>query len=377
MDDELGQRVDRILDPFVSPGRGATAYRLHDGGRDRLTRFSLFYQDELVAECGTDSQLVEILLWHVNRRIVSSGSDYLMFHAAAAAKDDRVVILPAPTGSGKTTLVAELVRAGMDYLSDEVVAIDPESGLVHPVPKSLTLKAGSWPLFPALSNPSSRDGTDDLGTPRHIDPRQLREDSISGPAMPSLVVFPRYAPGAPTRLRGLTPDESLVSLAENSFNLAPHGKRGLRVLCQIVETAPCLELVMGELGAACELIAGLLENAAPMPGRPRSNSARQRSEAPRLDGRIILRAKGSVESATTSDQVVLLDRATESVHVLNQSATAVWAKFASAISLDDLVHDLSREFNLEPADMRADVQAVIGDLLDLGLIETIGLKGAA
>jgi Coenzyme PQQ synthesis protein D (PqqD) len=378
MDAELGQRVERILDPFASPGRGATVYRLFDGGTDGVTRFSLFYQDELVADCGTDSQLVETLLWHVNRRIVSSSPDYLMFHAAAVAKDGRAVIMPAPTGSGKTTLAAELVRAGMDYLSDEVVAVDPESGLVHPVPKSLALKAGSWPLFPAPSIPPDGMWSLDPTAPRHIDPRRLRADSISGLAVPSFVVFPRYVPGGPTGLRGLAQDEGLVLLAENAFNLAVHGRRGLRALCAMVETAPCLELVVGDLHVAGRLVAGLFEGAPPVPcDLPPADLLGGRSQATPVDGRVMFRAKGSVDRAAASGRAVLLDRATESVHVLNQSATAVWAKFDTELSFDDLVRRLSTEFNVEPAEICANVQAVIGDLLDLGLIEAVGVQSAA
>src|SRR5262249_2680533 len=45
----------------------------------------------------------------------------LQLHAAAIAKDGRLLLLPAPSGSGKTALAARLVAAGCGYFSDEVV----------------------------------------------------------------------------------------------------------------------------------------------------------------------------------------------------------------------------------------------------------------
>ena len=42
------------------------------------------------------------------------------FPAGSVACRGRGLILPAPSGGGKTTLVAGLVAAGFDYLSDEV-----------------------------------------------------------------------------------------------------------------------------------------------------------------------------------------------------------------------------------------------------------------
>ena len=47
--------------------------------------------------------------------------------------------------SGKTTLVAGLVLAGLRYLTDEAVAIRPADGGITPFPKALSVDHGSWP----------------------------------------------------------------------------------------------------------------------------------------------------------------------------------------------------------------------------------------
>ena len=75
----------------------------------------------------------------------------MLVHAGAVEWDGHAALFPAPMESGKTTLVAGLVRAGARYLSDEAAAIDPETLLVHPFPKSLTIGAGSWEVLADLA----------------------------------------------------------------------------------------------------------------------------------------------------------------------------------------------------------------------------------
>ena len=50
-----------------------------------------------------------------------------------------LVVLPARSEAGKSSLVAELVRAGAEYLSDEYAPLDAE-GLVHPYPQDIRLR---------------------------------------------------------------------------------------------------------------------------------------------------------------------------------------------------------------------------------------------
>src|ERR687894_479249 len=50
---------------------------------------------------------------------------------AVVARGGRALVRPGPSLSGKTTLVAALVRSGAAYLSDEFAVLDPE-GRVHP-----------------------------------------------------------------------------------------------------------------------------------------------------------------------------------------------------------------------------------------------------
>ncbi len=64
---------------------------------------------------------------------------WVFIHAGAVAWKGRAVIVPANSFSGKTTLIAELVKQGAAYLSDEYAVLD-SSGFVHAFPRELSVR---------------------------------------------------------------------------------------------------------------------------------------------------------------------------------------------------------------------------------------------
>ena len=63
----------------------------------------------------------------------------MFLHAGVVARNGRAIIIPASSFSGKTTLVAELIKKGALYYSDEYAVLD-ENGFVHPFPKMLLVR---------------------------------------------------------------------------------------------------------------------------------------------------------------------------------------------------------------------------------------------
>jgi hypothetical protein len=76
----------------------------------------------------------------IRRRVASLARDRVFVHAGAVAMDDRVLVLPGPTFTGKSTLVAALVARGATYYSDEYAVLD-QHGMVHPFPRPLSIRA--------------------------------------------------------------------------------------------------------------------------------------------------------------------------------------------------------------------------------------------
>lgn len=254
-DPALTRYLDRLFLPFASDGAPRHVYEIGE----RASRYEVSFDREQLLATERPQMALAYVLWHVNRRVVEETADRLLVHAAAAEHAGTAVILPARMGSGKTTLVAALVRAGMRYVTDEAVAIDPETLGVHPYPKALSLGAGSWDLLPDL-RPAVDAATERyLESTWHVDPLGIRPDAIAPPCTPGIVVAPRYTEGARSELVPMSRAEALGALARNAFNLAAYGRRGLETLAAVVRRCDCYRLPVGDLDEACRLVWDLVE----------------------------------------------------------------------------------------------------------------------
>src|SRR3954452_11637200 len=65
--------------------------------------------------------------------------DAIFVHAGVVGYDGGAIAIPGESFTGKTTLIAELVRRGATYFSDEFAVVDRE-GLVHPFVKPLSMR---------------------------------------------------------------------------------------------------------------------------------------------------------------------------------------------------------------------------------------------
>jgi len=119
----------------------------------------------------------------------------ILVHAGAVGWRGRAILLPGRSGSGKSELVAALVRAGAEYLSDEFAVLDRE-GKVHPYRRPM-----------ALRRPS--------GTSRVA----VESDALAAAPVPvGGIAFLRYRPAARWQPRAISSGEALLRLLENTLS---------------------------------------------------------------------------------------------------------------------------------------------------------------
>ena len=105
------------------------------------TRREYVLSDE-TRELKRSERLIEVLdSFESNSRlfIAEMTTERAFLHAGAVGWNGQAIIIPGRSWSGKTTLVAELVKAGAVYFSDEYAVLDHE-GLLHPYPKPLSVR---------------------------------------------------------------------------------------------------------------------------------------------------------------------------------------------------------------------------------------------
>jgi HprK-related kinase A len=194
-----------------------------------------------------------LLEWGLNWCVTGHSHDWITVHSAVLERDGRAVIMPAPPGSGKSTLCAALMLDGWRLLSDEMALIDPASGAVIPAPRPVSLKNASIEIMRsraagAVFGPVAHDTL--KGTVSHM---QVSEDSFRRarqPAQPAWVVFPRYQAGSPLEVGARPKAEGLLELHRNSFNHHVHGRPGFEVLADMVDRCGIYDLRYSQLDEA-------------------------------------------------------------------------------------------------------------------------------
>jgi HprK-related kinase A len=194
-----------------------------------------------------------ILEWGLNWCVSSHANQYLIFHAAVAAKAGRAVILPGEPGTGKSTLCAALVTRGWRLLSDELTLISLDDACVTPVPRPISLKNASIDVMRCFSpgtviGPVTHDTT--KGTVAHMKPPVDSIERSTEPAVPAWIIFPKYVPNAPVRLHRETRGRAFMRIARNSFNYSVLGASGFKTLTQLIDRCDCYDFSYGDLDQA-------------------------------------------------------------------------------------------------------------------------------
>jgi hypothetical protein len=185
-------------------------------------------------------------------QIAATSATCIALHAGAVRSPaGTVVLLPALSGAGKTTLTASLVRAGWDYATDEAVGVRAGSLGAVAYPKPLVLDLASQGVL----------GLGPTGT-LNVLPAMLRSDVtvLQGDiGRVGRVVLPRYEEGAEVTLTQLEPSDAVIGILEHALNLARVGRPGLETLCQLALEVPVHRLVHGgaiDAVPAIEALAG-------------------------------------------------------------------------------------------------------------------------
>ncbi|HWN11883.1 MAG TPA: hypothetical protein VNO50_21830 [Pyrinomonadaceae bacterium] len=219
--------VDRVYSILVA---GA-------GPRSNLRRFNILYRDHLQIERSRDLDEVLERFESDLRIFVAELAHHRVFvHAGVVGWKGRAIVIPGRSYSGKSTLVAELVRAGATYYSDEYAVFDSR-GRVHPFAKPLELR--------------------DEGTYEQtkVTVAELGGHSGTKPLPVGLVLMTHFKSGARWRPRKLTPGKGVLELLFNTVSARRNPERAMATLHRVTSRAAVLK---GVRGNASELVPAML-----------------------------------------------------------------------------------------------------------------------
>ena len=160
-------------------------------------------------------------------RVAYKARRRVFVHAGVVGWKGEAIVIPGRTFSGKTTLVAALIRLGAEYYSDEYAVLDLK-GRVHAFPKPLSVREGAAPQ----------------GTLHPIE----EFGAVAGkkPLPIGLVVDTRYSDGARWRPREVSRGTAVLALLNNTVSARSRPARNLPVLRRAVSNAVAVKGIRGD-----------------------------------------------------------------------------------------------------------------------------------
>jgi hypothetical protein len=190
------------------------------------------------------------LVFEANQQAILRTSGQVRLHASAVASGSSAIVCAGVMQAGKSTLAAGLMRRGLDYVTDEVVAFTPE-GRVRPYAKPLSLGVPPPALGPVGWSPPA-GGARFLGASGLVPPDSLGRVTPERDLRLELLVLPRYRRGAPTVVRELRGSAAVDAVAAHAFHLDEPTL--LARLVALITEVPCIEVESGDLAEACDAV---------------------------------------------------------------------------------------------------------------------------
>ena len=218
-------------------GQPIVRMRVRQAGADRwsIDRDGLDLHDEI-----SPADLVTALRRSIEEVVSRRSPTHVFLHAGVVARDGGALVIAGRSRSGKSSLVASLIRQGALYLSDEFAPVDG-AGLVHPFPRPLGIR------------PNRRD------MPEPVPPEVFNARIGDGPLPVTGVALVHYDPDGHWMPEPRSQGEGVLGLLDNAVTAREQPERCLAVIGRAVSRAT---VVAGERGDADETAAAMLANPA-------------------------------------------------------------------------------------------------------------------
>jgi len=181
-----------------------------------------------LTEAGSEEALLHSLGARLEHAIAVSARTVAFVHAGAVGWRGGAILVPGSSYAGKSTLVAELVRRGAVYYSDEYAVVDPE-GRVHSYPRPIRLR---------------QDG------------RQLRPRGGTEPLAVTLIVATAYRAGSTWTPLILSGARAVLPILDSLVVVRTRPELGLQLAARL---APRVVTLQGQRPEASDVAPSILE----------------------------------------------------------------------------------------------------------------------
>jgi hypothetical protein len=202
------------------------------------------YQVLADAELLLNSEALASALFHMSGHLMiyvaEHAPDFVFVHAGVVAWKDRALLLPGVSHAGKSTLVAELVRAGATYYSDEFALLDAR-GRVHPFARDLRLRQSGKP------------------DQRNVPVSQLNGHAGTVALTVARIVFTEYSENACFAPEPMSPGRAVLEMLLHTAPVQRTPSRVLATVSATVQNAVIWKSLRGEAVPAAQALLAAMD----------------------------------------------------------------------------------------------------------------------
>lgn len=238
----LGAQLALRPSPGVRPAAPGKADRMLSVFRSN-GRYWIYADDEMKCQPVLRADLLDAFDTHLRAAFAEFSRKKLFVHAGVVGWKGKAIIFPGKSQAGKTTLIAELVKAGATYFSDEYAVLDAK-GEVHPFAKPLSLR----------DSRTSRQSETPVET--------LGGVAACKPLPVGLVVMTRYRKGARWNPWTLPPAEGALEIMAHTIAARRWPALAIAVIGAVADRAPVIRSHRGDARKLVDKILAGLEDTA-------------------------------------------------------------------------------------------------------------------
>ena len=230
---EILSTLDEYFPPLWKPSNAAQVERLFSL---KIGKSHEIFEGK---ERGAKSRSLKIVLEDLERRIKMYVAEMarrrVFVHAGVVEWQGKAIVIPGRSYSGKTSLVAALVRAGATYYSDEYAVMDLQ-GRVHPYPQPLAVrKPGAF-------------------TQKKYSAEKIGGITGTKPLRIALIIVSTYQANARWRPKKISAGQGVLELLNNTVSARRKPEVVIPTLQQAVTGATILKSPRGEAQLTGHLI---------------------------------------------------------------------------------------------------------------------------
>ncbi len=301
-----------------------------DVGSAAAPRYRLLADSSELVSSDSLDHVLDYLESDLQIHLGDRSPDRVFVHAGVVGWRDHAIVIPGKSFSGKSTLVAEFLRAGASYYSDEFAVCD-SGGRVHPYHRLLSLRQPT-------------------GRPLRLGPEGLGSRPGHEPLRVSTVLLTRYRRDTAWRPQRASPGQAVLELMQNTVPVRRRPDEVLTALERMIsgKRSSCTGRAVRPTGLSATFLTGSKQD------------VRRLSMLP-------LARRDKLIVRDLPDETLVYETARHQAHCLNPVAGLVWRNCDGNTSVPELAAIVEQKFQA-PASEEV-VRLALDQLGKAGLLE--------